>query len=35
MFNPESQPSMPVQVGDRVNFKSIQRQEFLDLGGEL
>ena len=35
MFNPESQPSMPVQVGDRVKFKSIQRQEFLDLGGEL
>jgi KipI family sensor histidine kinase inhibitor len=35
MFNPENQPSMPVQVGDRVKFKSIQRQEFLDLGGEL
>jgi KipI family sensor histidine kinase inhibitor len=35
MFNPENQPSMPVQVGDRVKFKAIQRQEFLDLGGEL
>ena len=35
MFNPEHQPSMPVQVGDRVSFRSIQRQEFLDLGGKL
>ena len=35
MFNPELQPSMPVQVGDRVSFRSIQRQEFLELGGEL
>lgn len=35
MFNPENDPTMPVKVGDRVKFKSIQRQEFLDLGGEL
>ncbi|MCP4432806.1 MAG: 5-oxoprolinase subunit PxpB [Gammaproteobacteria bacterium] len=35
MFNPQIQPCMPVQVGDRVSFRSIQRDEFLDLGGEL
>ena len=35
MFDPEKQPSMPVQVGDRVQFKAIGRDEFLSLGGEL
>lgn len=35
MFNPQAQPSMPVQVGDRVKFKAIDRSEFLALGGEL
>ncbi len=35
MFNPESQPSMPVQVGDRIRFQAIDRDEFLKLGGEL
>lgn len=35
MFNPEQQPSMPVQVGDRIRFKAIGRDEFLQLGGEL
>jgi KipI family sensor histidine kinase inhibitor len=35
MFNPELQPSMPVQVGDRIRFKAIERDEFLQLGGEL
>ncbi len=35
MFNPEQQPSMPVQVGDRIRFKAIERDEFLRLGGEL
>jgi KipI family sensor histidine kinase inhibitor len=35
MFNPQAQPSMPVQVGDRVKFKAIQRDEFISLGGEL
>lgn len=35
MFNPDSTPTMPVQVGDRVKFKSISREQFLSLGGEL
>ena len=35
MFNPELQPSMPVQVGDRIRFQAIERDEFLKLGGEL
>ena len=35
MFNPKSDPIMPVSVGDRVRFKPIERQQFLDLGGEL
>lgn len=35
MFNPLAEPSMPVQVGDRVKFKAIDRSEFLALGGEL
>ena len=35
MFDPQKQPSMPVQVGDRVQFKAIERDEFLSLGGTL
>ena len=35
MFNPEADPTMPVQVGDRVRFSPIERAEFLALGGEL
>ncbi len=35
MFNPETDPTMPVQVGDRVKFAAIERDEFLALGGEL
>jgi KipI family sensor histidine kinase inhibitor len=35
MFDPNKTPSMPVQVGDRVQFKSINYDEFLLLGGEL
>ncbi len=35
MFDPQKQPSMPVQVGDRIQFKGIDREEFLSLGGEL
>lgn len=35
MFDPSQQPSMPVQVGDRIRFKAIDRDEFLALGGEL
>lgn len=35
MFNPDQQPSMPVQAGDRIRFEAIDRDEFLRLGGEL
>ncbi len=35
MFDPDAEPSMPVQVGDRVKFKAIGREQFIALGGEL
>jgi len=35
MFDPLQEPSMPVQVGDRIQFKAIDRDEYLSLGGEL
>ncbi|MGB1239676.1 MAG: 5-oxoprolinase subunit PxpB [Pseudomonadales bacterium] len=35
MFNPDAEPTMPVQVGDRIKFNAINRAEFLSLGGEL
>jgi KipI family sensor histidine kinase inhibitor len=35
MFDPEKNPSMPVQVGDRIRFSAISRDQFIDLGGEL
>ena len=35
MFDPNSQPSMPVNVGDRVRFEAISRQRYLELGGQL
>ena len=35
MFDPDATPTMPVAVGDRVRFEAIDRQAFLDLGGEL
>jgi len=35
MFNPDAEPTMPVQVGDRVKFKAISREQFLALGGTL
>ncbi|TPE54941.1 5-oxoprolinase subunit PxpB [Maribrevibacterium harenarium] len=35
MFNPEQEPTMPVQVGDRVKFRAIDKDEYLSLGGEL
>ena len=35
MFDPEQQPSMPVQVGDRIRFEAIDRDEYLSLGGNL
>jgi KipI family sensor histidine kinase inhibitor len=35
MFDPDKTPSMPVQVGDRIRFSAISRDEFIDQGGEL
>lgn len=35
MFDPEREPAMPVSVGDRVQFESVNRERFLALGGEL
>ena len=35
MFDPASDPSMPVKVGDRIRFSAIDRDRFLELGGEL
>lgn len=35
MFDPDCEPSMPVNVGDRVCFEPIDRADFLKLGGEL
>jgi KipI family sensor histidine kinase inhibitor len=35
MFTPDKTPTMPVQVGDRVQFKAIDYDEFVFLGGEL
>lgn len=35
MFDPSAEPSMPVQVGDRVTFRAIDQQEFIALGGVL
>jgi len=35
MFDPSVEPSMPVKVGDRVRFKAIDRETYLDMGGLL
>jgi KipI family sensor histidine kinase inhibitor len=35
MFDANQEPTMPVQVGDRVKFIEINQQEFLALGGEI
>lgn len=35
MFDPSRTPTMPISMGDRVQFKAIDREEFLSLGGEL
>lgn len=35
MFTPEGESLMPVEVGDRVKFKAISREEFFAMGGEL
>ena len=35
MFDPNTEPTMPVQVGDRVRFKAISREQFLERSGVL
>ncbi len=35
MFSPSSEPVMPVEVGDKVKFSAINKQEFIALGGAL
>jgi KipI family sensor histidine kinase inhibitor len=35
MFEATRTPPMPVAVGDRVRFEPIDRERFLELGGEL
>ena len=35
MFDPEKEPSMPVRVGDRIRFEAIDRNRFIELGGEI
>lgn len=35
MFNANSKPTMPVEVGDRVKFVSIDKQQYLELGGQI
>lgn len=35
LFDPAAEPCMPVAVGDKVRFRPIGREEFLELGGEL
>ena len=35
MFDPNSEPSMPVKVGDRIRFSAIDRARFLELGGAV
>lgn len=34
-FDLNLNPPQPYQIGDRVKFKPISKQEYLDLGGEL
>lgn len=35
MFDPDRTPSMPVAVGDKVQFEPISRAEYIKLGGVL
>ncbi|MFT4824763.1 MAG: KipI family sensor histidine kinase inhibitor [Halioglobus sp.] len=35
MFNPDTTPTMPVAVGDKVKFEPISRDRFIELGGQL
>ena len=35
MFDPDKTPSMPLKTGDKIRFKAIELNEFLELGGEI
>jgi KipI family sensor histidine kinase inhibitor len=35
MFNAQAEPTMPVEVGDRVKFVAITQSQFFELGGKL
>ena len=35
LFDPEKNPPQPYQIGDRVKFKPISKQQYLSLGGQL
>jgi KipI family sensor histidine kinase inhibitor len=35
MFNAQAEPTMPVEVGDRVKFVAITKSQYLALGGKL
>jgi KipI family sensor histidine kinase inhibitor len=35
MFDPGQNPSMPVKVGDRIQFEAISRDDYFAQGGEL
>ncbi len=35
MFNPQAEPTMPVEVGDRVKFIAITKSQYLELGGNM
>lgn len=35
MFDPNQQPSTLIEVGDKVSFKAIDRDEFIQLGGSV
>lgn len=35
MFSPQQHPSMPFDIGDKVKFKAVDKNEFFALGGTL
>ncbi len=35
LFDPKNNPPQPYQIGDRIKFQPISREEYLSLGGEL
>ncbi|PKG82191.1 allophanate hydrolase [Colwellia sp. 75C3] len=35
MFNPQADPTMPIEVGDRLKFVAITKLQFIELGGKL